>query len=357
MSWDVSPVVNGRLRLRSNAMSLVHETGKGSSFGRGFNEPALVGWLPATSDSRISRSVVSATNQARARFMGKLHKGGASLGVTIASARQSIDMVRNRAQSAVRQIAALEHRARVIGYDPTGLSGRARRRSSRRYEYSSRRVKRVKESIASAYLEVVFGWQPLLADIHSSLNTVCQQAIPPACVSGRGKASFSFDYSTRNPNGPANQYSIKGDVSVTISAMVSISNPNLWLANRLGVINPAVVAWDLVPWSFVVNMFANVNQVLGALTDTAGLAFGNESTTTTVTTTGQSFTFNGYPQDHPFFGGGSASTVRKNKSRGIGGIPPPQLELRVPDLDAGLAAIAVSLLVQRSKRLANFLSL
>lgn len=104
-------------------------------------------------------------------------------------------------------------------------------------------------------------------------------------------------------------------------------------------------------------MFANVNQVLGALTDTAGLTFGNESTTTTINTTGQSFVFNGYPSNHPFFGGGTASTIRKNKSRGIGGIPPPQLELKVPDLDVGLATIAVSLLVQRSKRLANFLSL
>ncbi len=43
---------------------------------------------------------------------------------------------------------------------------------------------------------------------------------------------------------------------------VTISNPNLYLANNLGLANPAIVVWELIPFSFVVDWFVTVGQFL-----------------------------------------------------------------------------------------------
>ena len=51
-----------------------------------------------------------------------------------------------------------------------------------------------------------------------------------------------------------------------------ITNPNLLLANRLGLVNPLSVAWELVPFSFVVDWFSGVGNVLDGYTDLLGLS-------------------------------------------------------------------------------------
>jgi hypothetical protein len=47
----------------------------------------------------------------------------------------------------------------------------------------------------------------------------------------------------------------------------------------LGFINPISVAWALVPFSFIVDWFVNVQQVLEQFTDFAGLTLSNPATT------------------------------------------------------------------------------
>ena len=66
-------------------------------------------------------------------------------------------------------------------------------------------------------------------------------------------------------------------------AMVVVNNPNLFLANKLGM-SPLAVAWDLIPWSFVVGMFFNQGQLLRNLTAYAGVTVDNASYVTSVKT-------------------------------------------------------------------------
>lgn len=358
-TWAHSPRRGGRLQLVANPMTRTFkENISFSLYGHGYQVPSLVGdgWMPTTSSKEVSQARVLAQNSALAKLRGKLYNGGASLGVTAASYRQSRDMIVSKVGSATRQIAALEHRARAIGYDRAGSGLPAWKR--RKVLYSKRRVKREKKSIASAYLEVIFGWQPLLADIHASMHSVVQKAIPSFGVGSRSTVEFTYSHALYHPTGaPRSVVNASGNVRVSINTLVSVSNPNLWLASRMGIINPAVVAWDLVPWSFVINMFANVNQLLNQYTDYAGLSFGNLSTTTTTSMSGSCDAANTYPVSHPFFGGGISTAQQNFKSRGVGSMPAPSLVCRVPDLNPELAATAVSLLVQRSKTLAKFLSL
>jgi hypothetical protein len=53
-------------------------------------------------------------------------------------------------------------------------------------------------------------------------------------------------------------------------------------ANRLGVINPLAIAWELYPFSFVIDWFVPIGSVLTAATATAGLEFVSGHTTRSI---------------------------------------------------------------------------
>lgn len=52
--------------------------------------------------------------------------------------------------------------------------------------------------------------------------------------------------------------------TVRLQAQLDTLNPNVLLASNLGLTNPAMVAWDLVPFSFVVDWFLPVGKFLNS---------------------------------------------------------------------------------------------
>lgn len=144
----------------------------------------------------------------------------------------------------------------------------------------------VKKSFANNYLEYSFGWAPLIGDLGSAVN-VLQNPLKNQRVKGSSKdASFS---TTFNVVDYVNGYPTSGQLAerhsyekVDVEAMgasmgmeVAVSNPNLWLANQLGFVNPMTVVWELIPFSFVVDWFVNVEQFLSSGTDFIGLTVEN----------------------------------------------------------------------------------
>lgn len=149
------------------------------------------------------------------------------------------------------------------------------------------------------------------------------------------------------------------DGTVTFSAGVVVTNPNLWLGNKLGLINPLSVAWDLVPWSFVANMFVNIGQLLGSLTDLAGLSLRDDSLTYSSNGTR---TYMSRRQVGPFPGDPSPPTItsatgtrsERLRSRSVGmGAPPIVPYVRFPEWNVGTAAILGSLLIQRTNSISR----
>jgi hypothetical protein len=137
---------------------------------------------------------------------------------------------------------------------------------------------------------------------------------------------------------------------VTVASTVQITNPNLWLLNRLGLINPGTVIWDLIPWSFVVNMFVNINAILESFTDTVGLDISNQSVTKSYSALA---TTRAYSSEANMKLGNYASwdTYHKNRTRTTGTIPAVKWAFRVPDLNWELALIATSLVVQKMNKI------
>lgn len=314
-----SPKVNGKLVLVANPHTFLHA--RVTSL-----QPLGPYCVAAANQSTVFPWQPSHYNECYAKWVGKLRAGGASMGVTLASWGQSSSMINSR----LRRLHSFFSLVR----------SNLRRKP---WLYS-------KKDLASDFLEGEFGFLPLAADIYKSVTTVCGNAIPPEYVHATCKHTHNVYTSEKYGGIDVVRRSESGTARITISAKAEISNPNLWLANRLGVINPATVAWDLVPWSFVVNYFVNVNQVLGALTDTVGLTITNGNVTRSSRILREEM--NALGADVGPYKRGQSYSINVNtvsRVRTVGGIPMPSLSLRVPNVGFETAAIASALLVQRIK--------
>lgn len=318
-----SSKVNGKLILKAHphTFALNRLTSYGSSFNGNDCSPAQSVSFPWTSEHN---------NAVYAKFVGQLRKGSASMGVNFASWQQSADMI-------VSRLGKLQ--------DFFDLKRVSRRRSRRRPKQDDRFSSK---ALASDVLEGEFGWLPLVKDIHACLTTVCgENAVPSTWVRASSKFAHSVYSEQITGYNPRRSTNITGNGRITYAASVAVSNPNLWLLNRLGLINPLTVAWDLVPWSFVVNMFVNVNQVLSCLTDTVGLTISDGSYTRSSLLLQEQRTWwhSGVANNRTSF----SNCLSKQKTRTTGALVPPSLAFKAPHLDWNLAVIASSLLVQKVK--------
>lgn len=315
---------------------------------------------------------------AYAKFWGKLRYGSANLGVTIGEWKSSSDMIYNRSLGLIkaldranreilrdRKLLAKIRKRGVLtrdiisSWDEHGNVSRLvdrkidlKRRKQLNPGWSLRPGAYVKKA-ADLDLEVTFGWQPLVQDVHTALTTVMKDGIPDSWIQSRGKAFF--EVSERTDTSYENQTLwAQGVYKTTYCANVVVSNPNLWLLNRMGLINPAVVAWDLVPWSFVVGMFVNVNQMLMSMTNEVGLTLTNQSVTRT---SKRIVTQSSSPGSRGFARTSASSTwLIFHKDRSSQTALRPKLEFHVPELNLELLVTTTALVVQRMSKLAKLLS-
>lgn len=126
-----------------------------------------------------------------------------------------------------------------------------------------------KQKVASDYLAVQFGILPTLDDLENS-QKLLENPLPMILAKGRRTHPFD-DKLAYEGYYYRIEASHKGAVSALVQAGLWVDNPNLFLANRLGLINPVLSAYELAPWSFVFDYFVNVSQWLGAFTEFAGV--------------------------------------------------------------------------------------
>lgn len=145
---------------------------------------------------------------------------------------------------------------------------------------SVRKNSSVHKKAANQWLEWSFGWSPIFKDIQSSVN-ILQKPIPSRSLRGRAKQDYSLVMADIRQQYFWDKRVHSGVVRVQMGAQVSVSNPNLWLANSLGLVNPLNVAYNVIPFSFVLDWFTNLEQFLFSGTDFLGLTLHNAYTTVT----------------------------------------------------------------------------
>jgi hypothetical protein len=204
-----------------------------------------------------------------------------------------------------------------------------------------------KKQFADNWLEFSFGWRPLIQDIGRVVE-ILQDPLPKRKVRGKG-LSVQDSYSgawwagLRYPDRMQAQW-IHAETRVFAGTTVVGVNPDLYLANSLGFVNPALVAWESVPFSFVVDWFTNVGDMLENMSATVGCTLANSWSTVVHTGTNTQTQFQWPPQ-------GSATSFgvgkRMERSPGLPGMSFQVKPFKGFSVTRGITAI--SLLLQQLK--------
>lgn len=326
--------MNGKIQFRSQAYRFVNRRRARLSRSREY-----YGVPGGGATETLARELITPElrNKALAKFRKDIRDGNAALGVTLGQWRQSSDMIVGRAKWAHGKLTRDESKARKIG----------------KMHFRNARQKRL--AVADFHLETIFGWQPLFTDIFAALS-IATGGVRSGLTVVRGASQGPVSKLVKDGT---DTRSYVGYVRVCHAAVSEVSNPNAYLATKLGLINPALVVWDIIPWSWVVGMFVNANEMISSLTEDLGVTYHDYSQTETMglwEELSRRYTSPPYPPDQA--GAVSAAWFHRYKARGVGGPPPrPSLVLKVPDFSWSLAATAFSVVTQRVKRFNSILSI
>jgi hypothetical protein len=135
------------------------------------------------------------------------------------------------------------------------------------------------KDIADQWIALQYGWKPMLSDIYGLVNGlhVRETAQRPKIF----RASASSEYSAQSANTWVNAKGAQepwGMRATKVSCKYTVQAfPNAALASpsALGLTNPLVPLWEILPWSFIVDWFLPVGNYLDQLSADHGWTFHN----------------------------------------------------------------------------------
>lgn len=204
---------------------------------------------------------ISAKDDADERLRSKYYSMSANLLDIFRTRQETVNMVTSRVQKLYRGARAIKQlnfaKARAIFGNP------------------HRRLK-LGKSFPQNWLEFQYGWRPLLGDINTLLDNPLPQLI--GFITARGSLPISVtDMNAQSSYWRLRQ--IQGTSTAFSRGKVTVNSSALSAASQLGLLNPLAVAWEAVPWSFVIDWFYPVGDYLERLGASTGITFSDYSCT------------------------------------------------------------------------------
>lgn len=207
-----------------------------------------------------------------------------------------------------------------------------------------------RKHVSQNFLAYEYGVKPLMSDIQDSLQTLTGD--PPSFpIRARSRENFVGRTSSLVNSGGFYSRSVEtysGVLEIRLQARLRLTNPDLFLATKLGLLDFAL-PWKLIPFSFVVDWFVNVEDVISSLSDWYGCTL--EHPVTTEFCSGEQSSFSYTSQTYPSGQSeGSTTSVKQSSVRLIRspGISSPTLQVKPFkgfSLERGAQAIALVLSV------------
>jgi hypothetical protein len=143
-------------------------------------------------------------------------------------------------------------------------------------DFKKRLRKNQPQASANGWLGLQYGWKPLIDDAYGAAEFLAQKVseeiINKATSSHQFLARDSVKLSNRVGGFNTTDFRQTKYV-VKYTLYFSEANPHLHSLSQLGITNPALIAWELTPFSFVVDWFIPIGNYLASLDATLGLAF------------------------------------------------------------------------------------
>lgn len=205
------------------------------------------------------------------RLYDKVKAEHAGLGETIVQGRQATNMI---AEAAVRIAKAARHVKKFEFKDAAlelGIS--VPKRVSKRYSFTRN------------WLAYRYGWMPLIYDSYGTMVALWEHTRLPVVKSINAKAKFAiapvnrsriysgesyFDSSNTCDNSPSLDWTItrEGTAEYVVRAgfVIEFTNTNIATLTSLGLADPVGIVWELVPFSFLIDWFVNIGDVISSMT-------------------------------------------------------------------------------------------
>jgi hypothetical protein len=121
------------------------------------------------------------------------------------------------------------------------------------------------KDLANAWLEFQYGVKPLASDMFSALEELESANVPKPVVEAKLSFSRHWDVPYTFVYTPTRmRYFIAGKVKAKARVELDTTFWDNFLA-RHGMLNIAALGWELIPFSFVVDWWVNVGEVLQSL--------------------------------------------------------------------------------------------
>jgi hypothetical protein len=132
-------------------------------------------------------------------------------------------------------------------------------------------------------LELQYGWKPLLSDFYGTLDAFAlgemRRERLKAHVTGKSMSSEDFSETKTLVDSVGNYINVTKHCRVNRKVFCRldyVKNDDVPLAGNLsqmGISNPLMLAWELLPWSFVADWFVPIGAYLNTLDATFGWSF------------------------------------------------------------------------------------
>lgn len=213
------------------------------------------------------------TERAKTEALAKMISGGAQLGATLAESKHTLSMISGLSLEVLQA-----YRAARRGHW---------KRAAEHLRITSHSFKNASKNVSGRWLELQYGWKPLLDDISSAVETLQRYSTEtwkPLCVVRTLEQAIDEEL-VQPADSYVNLLRVKGKHSVRVQLWYNVTDPKLHLLAQLGLANPATVAWELIPYSFLVDWFLPVGTYLDAWTGMLGCEFLSGTVTTFATGT------------------------------------------------------------------------
>lgn len=163
--------------------------------------------------------------------------------------------------------------ANLLGSTATSLatSVRALRRGETRNAMnalgiSSRRREPRGANVPQKWLELQYGWKPLLSDVYGAARALEKRPKGDWRVTAKATRKVKIESNVRNTDEIfAHACSARGQLSCFTRIDALPQNEALISLASLGVTNPLLIGWELVPYSFVVDWVLPIGDYLESL--------------------------------------------------------------------------------------------
>lgn len=224
---------------------------------------------------------IDLVHRSQAQAFAKAQQGDFNLSTFLAEAPESIKMAANIIGGAALILRGIKRgRLRDIrrGVDLVLGSGAA--------SHATRKSVTERRS-SSAWLQWQYGIAPLLSDISAIQKTVSNGLDQPnkfISTSSTVKSPYTGEDLSSRPKSNSwskccPKFELKTNISVRTKVRYRISSPWLKALSDLGLTNPLLTGWEMIPFSFVLDWFIPVGTWLSALNTNLGLEYVSGFTT------------------------------------------------------------------------------